>query len=81
MRLIDSDKLHYKEIKCANNKTIKVVTERDIQGARTIVERKWIRHKGMNEQCPYCDKYFPLWKLEDKFDIEFCPSCGNRLER
>ena len=82
MRLIDSDKLHYKEIKCANNKTIKAVTERDIQSTRAVVEHgKWIRHKGRNEQCSVCKRYFPLWMLESKFDITHCPLCGSYLDR
>lgn len=81
MRLIDSDKLHYKDIKCVNGKTIRVVTERDIQTARAVVEHgKWIRHKGRNEQCSVCKRYFPLWMLENKFDIKFCPLCGSYLE-
>lgn len=82
MRIVDADELHYKEFKCSNGKIVRAVTERDIRGAKTISKsNKWIRRKGMNEQCPYCNKYFPLWKLEDKFDIEFCPHCGNKLER
>lgn len=81
MRLINSDKLHYKEIKCVNGKTIRVVTERDIQAARVVVEHgRWIRHKGRNEQCSVCKGYFPLWMLESKFDIKFCPLCGSYLE-
>ncbi len=41
---------------------------------------KWIKVRGMNEQCSNCKKYFPLSDFNERpFNINYCPNCGAKM--
>ena len=42
---------------------------------------KWIKHIGMNHECPICGAFFPLEEFKKRpFKVNFCIACGAKLE-